>query len=66
MLPKNAFYKKSFICKEKAGTVTKVKLQKLLTKIKKHNQLYFGICYCYCRNTGFRKISNMALKKISE
>ena len=28
-----------FICKEKAGTIAKVKL---ITKIKKHNQLYFG------------------------
>ena len=37
-----SFIKKSFICKEKAGTVTKVKLQKLVTKIKKYNQLYFG------------------------
>ena len=33
------FIKKNFICKEKPGTVTKVKL---ITKIKKHNQLYFG------------------------
>ena len=44
-----SFIKKSFICKEKAGTVTKVKL---VTKIKKHNQLYFGTLvlasYCYC------------------
>ena len=39
---KMSFIKKSFICKEKAGTVTKVKLQKLVTKIKKYNQLYFG------------------------
>ena len=29
-----SFVKKSFICKEKAGTVTKVKL---VPKIKKHN-----------------------------
>ena len=34
-----SFIKKNFICKEKSGTVTKVKL---VTKIKKHNQLYFG------------------------
>ena len=34
-----SFIKKSFICKEKAGTVTKVNL---VTKIKKHNQFYFG------------------------
>ena len=33
------FIKKSFICKEKAGTVNKVKL---VTKIKRHNQLHFG------------------------
>ena len=33
-----SFIKKSFICKEKAETV-KVKL---VTKIKKHKQLYFG------------------------
>ena len=32
------FIKKSLICKEKPGTVTKVKL---ITKIKKYNQLYF-------------------------
>ena len=32
------FIKKSLICKEKAGTVTKVKL---VTKIKKYNQLSF-------------------------
>ena len=32
------FVKKSLICTEKAGTVTKVKL---VTKIKKYNQLYF-------------------------
>ena len=34
-----SFKKKSFVCKEKGGTVTKVKL---VTKIKKDNQLYFG------------------------
>ena len=42
-------YKENFICKEKSGSVTKVKL---VTKIKKHNQLYFGTLalasYCYC------------------
>ena len=32
------FIKKNFISKEKSGTVAKVKL---VTKIKKHNQLYF-------------------------
>ena len=36
---KMSFITKSFICKEKAGTVNKVKL---VTKIKRHNQLHFG------------------------
>ena len=44
-----SFIKESFICKEKAVAVTKVKL---VTKVKKHNQLYFGtlvlVSYCYC------------------
>ena len=41
--------KKNFICKEKSGTSTKVKL---VTKIKSLNQLYFrtlvlaSCCYC--------------------
>ena len=44
-----SFIKKNIICKEKSGTVTKVKL---VTKIKTHDQLYFGTlvlvsCY-YC------------------
>ena len=40
LIKKNVVYiKKSLICKEKAGTVTKVKL---VTKVKKYNQLYFG------------------------
>ena len=38
-----SFIKKNFIGKEKAGTVTKVKL---VTKIKEHNQLYFGTLVC--------------------
>ena len=42
-------YKGNFICKEKCGTAAKVKL---VTKIKKLNQLYFGTLvlasYCYC------------------
>ena len=46
-----SFIKEKFICKEKAGTVTKAKL---VTKIKKHDQLYFGTLvlasYCYCRD----------------
>ena len=41
--------KKNFICKEKYRTALKVKL---VVKIKKHNQLYFGTLvvasYCYC------------------
>ena len=49
LVKKNVIYKEIIICKEKAGTVTKVKL---VTKIKKHNQLYFGTLvlalYCYC------------------
>ena len=44
-----SFIKKNFIFKEKSRTVTKVKL---VMKIKKHNQLYFGTLvlalYCYC------------------
>ena len=39
LLKKKVTYKEIVICKVKAGTVTKVKL---VTKIKKHNQLYFG------------------------
>ena len=39
LIKKNVIYKEIIICKEKAGTITKVKL---VTKIKKHNQLYFG------------------------
>ena len=46
---KMLFIKKNFICKEKAGNVTKLKL---VTKIKKHDQLYFETLvlasYCYC------------------
>ena len=65
------FVKKTFICKEKPVTVAK-----LITKIKKHNQLYFGtlvLTYCYCgdntyytvffQNTGFKESSKLALKK---
>ena len=43
-----SFIKKNFIWKEKSGTVTKVKL---VMKIKKDNQFYFGTLvlasYCY-------------------
>ena len=43
------FIKKNFISIEKSRTVTKVKL---VTKIKKPNQFYFGTLilasYCYC------------------
>ena len=35
---KISFIKKNFICKEKPGTATKVKL---VRKVKKHNQLFF-------------------------
>ena len=42
------FIKNNFICKEKSGTVRKVRL---VTKIKKYNQFYFGTLvlpsYCY-------------------
>ena len=45
--------KKNFFYKEKSGTVTKVKL---VTKIKKHNQLYFGtlllVSYFFCGGNG--------------
>ena len=34
------FIKKSLICQEKDATFVKVKLQKLVTNVKKHNQLY--------------------------
>ena len=44
--------KKNFVYKE-SGTVTKVKL---VTKIKKHNQLYFGTLllasYFFCGGNG--------------
>ena len=43
-----SFIKNNFIWKEKSGTVTKVKL---VMKIKKDNQFYFGTLvlasYCY-------------------
>ena len=35
---KNVIYNEKFTCNEKSGNVTKVKL---VTKIKKHKQLYF-------------------------
>ena len=44
-----SFIKKKFICEEKSGTVTKVRI---VTKIKKLNQLHFGTfvlaIYFYC------------------
>ena len=44
-----SFIKTNFICYDKSGDVPK---EKLVTKIKKHNQLYFGTLvlasYCYC------------------
>ena len=39
LIKKNVSYEEIIICKEKPGTVNKIKL---VTKIKKHNQLYFG------------------------
>ena len=45
LIKKLAFIKKSFTWKEKTGTVIKVKF---VTKIKKHNQLYLELRYCYC------------------
>ena len=42
-----SFIKKNLICK-KNQTVTKVKL---VTKIKKHNQIYIAL-YCYCGDNG--------------
>ena len=51
------FIKKNFIqfiCTEKSGAATKLKLveKKHNEKFKKHNQLYFGTLvlasYCYC------------------
>ena len=44
-----SFIKKCFICKEKSGTVTKVKL---VTKIKWHNHHYFGtlVLASYCHS----------------
>ena len=48
-IKKNVIYLENFTCKEKSGSVTTVKL---VTKIKKHDQLYFGTLvlalYCYC------------------
>ena len=48
-IKKNVIYKENFIGKEKSESVATVKL---VTKIKKHNQLYFGTLvlasYCYC------------------
>ena len=45
----DVIYKENFICKEKSGSATTVKLD---TKIKMHNQLYFGTwvlaSHCYC------------------
>ena len=66
--------KKNLICKEKSGSVTKVKL---VSKIKKLIQLYFGtlvlVSHCYCgdnaqntdffQNTGFKESSSMAIQK---
>ena len=47
--------KKNFICEEKPETVIKVKL---VTKIKKHNQLYFGTLVlgscCHCGDSAYK------------
>ena len=61
-----SFIKKKFICKRKSGTATK---GQLVTKIKKHNQFYFGTLVFYqdfFQNTGFKESNNMSVKKISE
>ena len=71
---KISFVKKNFICKDKSGTNTKVKLCSY-----ENQELYFGTLvlasYCYCQdnarntdffqNTGFKESSNIALEKIS-
>ena len=42
MLPERfGVYKKNSICDKKSGAVTKKK-KKMVTKIKRHNQLYLG------------------------
>ena len=71
-----SFIKRNFVCKEKSGAVKKAKL---VTKIKKHNQLYFGtvvLASCviveithkartsFKARTGFKESSKMALKKV--
>ena len=67
-----SFIKKNFICKEKSGTDTKLKLA---TKNKAHSQIYYGnlvlASYCYSadnvwntdffQNTGFKESRTMAL-----
>ena len=43
MLPERfGVYKKNSICDKKSGAVTKKKKKKMVTKIKRHNQLYLG------------------------
>ena len=71
LIKKNVIYKEIVICKEKAGTVTKVKL---VTKIKKHNQLYFGTLVIviveithkmrtYFKTLASKKVTTWRLKK---
>ena len=51
-----SFIIKYFTCKEKSGAVTKVKL---VTRIKKHNQLYFGtlVLTSYCSEAVVQRCS---------
>ena len=51
-IKKNVIYKENFTCKEKPGSVTKVKF---VTKIKKHSYLFFFKLWyyhqgCFCDN----------------
>ena len=51
-----SFIIKYFTCKEKSGAVTKVKL---VTKIEKYNQLYFGVVVLtsYCSEAVVQRCS---------
>ena len=57
-IKKNVIFQENFICKEKSGSVTTLKL---VTKIKKPDQLYFGTLvlalYCYCGDKAWKAIS---------
>ena len=59
LLGKMSLIKKSFICKEKAGTVTKVKL---VTKIRKHIQFYFENTISF-KTLASKKAATWRLKK---